>query len=177
MYEQVKQPLGINEQAVQVDIKKGHPLVRMFDHMGLAELTGTPEANRQFWQEMPFEQAERFFLWANGVIRGLPTTKRGYMPNEHAYIVVCSEGGEASPLENLQYVGPNRLNAREMLERVWGASRGIESDERAATLQALGIVLGHNLMYGNGRMARLAYLLRSEGYDGSEDAKAKLHES
>lgn len=171
-YNQLPPVEGLPEQALVVQKGEHHPLVTMLDKVGLATVAGTPENNRELWESMSFDDAERFFLWANGVTRGVAAPDRGYA-DERTTITIGNKDDTALFGYHVQDFPPTTANARKLLREFWDASKGI-GDEESATLLGLGVVGAHRLPYGNGRMSRFVYLLRLKGYDSSEEIKTAL---
>ncbi len=160
----MSESLAVVEQAASLRSDGLHPLVAALDVLGAHKIMGTPESNRQFWQTTDFASAERLFLWANALVRGIPGRQGGYATKSNAI-------GSAA---HIGYIPPEPKEGRELLQQAWDAARSIDDDARAATLLGLGVNMVHGLDYANGRMARLVYFLRRYGYDGKDDTKQYL---
>lgn len=173
MYEQVSfADDAPREQAIVVADGAYHPLVHMLDKLGLDTVAGDMENNSHFWNRMPFEEAERFLLWTNGVIRGVIGSERLFSAAD-----VARESDVDPRGYTITCMAPPEEHTRDLLQEFWEASQKGLSAERAASLQALGITLVHGLPYGNGRAARFIYMIRHYGYNGSDEHRQWLNEA
>lgn len=145
---------------------KAKKIANLLERLDLPRVLSDEDKRQKFFRGLNFEAFRDFLIRINGISRGIPMNKREIDGKD----VVLDAGAFGV------HATPDFEDKQELLKELYQLAQKMDDLKDSALILGAGIGAVHPFTDGNGRTARLVFVLLHDGYDGSPEQHQRLVE-